>query len=133
MSQPDTRLHLLLIDDDPDQLEIMGASFERKEYLLTFETANNPEEALELINRNDFDCIVCNYIMPRLNGLQLCEKLRRTGVETPFILFTSNDDEKVVQTASMVGVDDYIMKSSEIAVYDLLVRRAQELVTQHRD
>lgn len=126
------RIRLLLIDDEPDQLELMGISFERKGYPVIIEAADSPERALTLIRSRPFDCIVCNYTMPRLNGLQLCEMLRSEGVKTPFVLFTSQDDARVVGRALLVGVDDYIMKAPDIGVYDLLMQRIQRLVTQRR-
>jgi CheY-like chemotaxis protein len=97
-----------------------------------FEKANSVEKAQELIHSQPFDCIVSNYFMPRVNGVDFCEKLRAEGCDTPFILFTVQDDKKVLERALSFGVDDYLEKGPSLEINAVLAEKIKSLVSRHR-
>ena len=80
-------LRVLLVDDDPNQLEIINLSMGGEDQSFHLETARSADKALELLKEKQFDCIVSDYQMPRMNGVEFCEKLRGEGYEDSFILF----------------------------------------------
>jgi len=82
-----------------------------------------------LIHNQHFDCLVSNYVMPRMNCLELYKVLRAEGCDVPFILFTCLDDEGVANRAHVMGVESYILKSSSLEVYNLLVQSVVSLVS----
>ncbi len=129
MIQPSSNICVLLVDDDPCQLELTETVIHGLDKDLTFEKANSAYKALELIHDQHFDCIVSKYIMPRMSGLELLEKLKAEGHRVPFILFTGQDDEKVVERARLIGVDGYIEKEPNLAVYGVLAQRIKSLVS----
>ncbi len=132
MNQPTSKIRVLLVDDDPSQLELIDTAIGSVDNSFTFETANSADRALELIHKQPFDCIVSNYIMPRMNGLEFCEKLRAERCETPFILFTCHDDQKVVERAFAVGVDHFLGKEPNLAIYSELAQQVKSLVMRRR-
>jgi CheY-like chemotaxis protein len=129
-SSPKTRV--LLVDNDPSQLELIGLSIGSMDKSFTFETATSAEKALELIYSRTFDCIVSDYMIPWMNGLELYEKLRFEGYATPFILFTLVDDEKVAKKALAAGVDVYLGKEPNLDIFSVLAQHIKSLVSSHR-
>jgi CheY-like chemotaxis protein len=131
MIQPSSNIRALLVDDDPDQLELIDMAIGNMDKSLIVESVSSSEKALELIHSQPFDCIISDYIMPVMNGLELCEKLRAEGCNTPFILFTCQDDEKVVDRAYKVGVD-YLQKEPSLTTYNILSQLVRNLVLKGR-
>lgn len=70
----------------------------------------NGQQALEEFNSNRFDLVILDIMMPGLNGIELCKKLRQTNKELPILMLTAlgNVDDKV--TGLNAGADDYLTK-----------------------
>jgi len=100
-------MKLLIIEDDhhlSDTIKETAADL--------FETvqAFDGEEGLFLAEQNIFDCIVLDIMLPYLNGYELLERLRETGILTPVIMLTAKDgiDDKI--RGFKAGADDYLPK-----------------------
>ena len=87
----------------------------------------NPVEALELIKHLHFDCIVSDYLMNDMSGIQLCAEVKKID-DTPFIIYTGRGSEEVASTAFYAGVDDYVRKEPTLAHYKVLARRIRHAV-----
>ena len=74
----------------------------------------NPVEALELIKHLHFDCIVSDYQMSDMNGIQLGAEVKKIN-NTPFIIYTGRGSEEVASIAFYAGVDDYVQKEPTLA------------------
>ncbi len=109
-------ISVLHIDDDPDQLQISKLILERTDPNLHVQTTQDPQQALHTITHTHIDCIVTDYKMPDLNGIQLATKIRQ-HTDTPIILYTGQGSEKLAEEAFAVDVDDYIRKEPEPAHY----------------
>ncbi len=129
MIQPSSNIRVLLVDDDPNQLELLDISIRSIDESFLIESANSAEKALELIHNRPFDCIISDYVMPRMNGLELCERLRVEENDTPFILFTYQDDQRVVERAFSFGVDAFLGNEPNLAIYSVLVQKVNSLVS----
>jgi len=69
----------------------------------------SPEEALEVLKEESFDCIVSDYSMPGMNGVEFAnEAIRRKKI--PFIIYTGKGSDEVAEEAFATGVDDYLRK-----------------------
>src|SRR4051794_12981952 len=79
------RQTLLLVDDEPDVLEILSKTFEKTHRVLASSSAN---EALEILKRESVDVIITDQKMPELTGIELVTKARALGVDVPAILLT---------------------------------------------
>jgi PAS domain S-box-containing protein len=132
-------MELLYVDDEPFLLEL-GKEFLEMEPDVNVTTLNNPIEALALLNDTQFDVIVSDYMMPELNGLEFFKRVRITGNETPFILFTGKGREEVVIEAMRYGVDFYIKKGGDAksqfaelvnAIRQCTARREAEVALEH--
>lgn len=74
------------------------------------DTASSVDEANEKMKEKAYDVVICDYIMPRKDGLQFLKELRDSGNNIPFIIFTGKGREEVVIKALNLGADQYIGK-----------------------
>lgn len=125
-------VRVLHVDDDPDFLEVASTFLEREADGLSVETATSVNEALDRLNQSKFDCVVSDYDMPRLNGLEFLEHVRELELELPFILFTGKGSEEVASEAIREGVTDYVQKQPGSDQYSLLSNRVKNAVDQYR-
>lgn len=106
-------MKILFVDDDPDILE-QGKRFLEKENL-NVKTTTSAKRTLELIEENDYDGIVADYKMPKMDGLELLKKVRlEKGMDIPFIIFTGKGQERVAMKALNLGADKYMRKSKGV-------------------
>ena len=111
-------MKVLLIEDEPKMLRSLQRGFEESGF--DVDATLNPVEGFNLAQKNDYSVIVSDVIMPEMNGLELTEKLRLSGVQTPILLLTAlgQTDEKV--SGFDAGADDYVTKPFEFR--ELIVR-----------
>ncbi|WP_435364282.1 response regulator [Haloarchaeobius sp. DYHT-AS-18] len=129
MSQVTVRI--LHVDDDPSFTELVGTVLERTDSQLTVESVTSPEKALAMLEEECPDCIVSDYDMPRMNGLELLRKVREREAEIPFVLFTGKGSEEVASEAISAGVSDYLQKSGGLEKYEILANRVRNLVEKY--
>ena len=103
---------VLIIEDDPDIAEVLRFSFQCAE----FETrvALSGEEGLSacLDKRNPPSIILLDLLLPGMNGLELCRRLRKESLTrtTPIIIVSAKTHEDDIAASQKLGVDDYIVK-----------------------
>ena len=76
----------------------------------TVDVANDGEQGLWLAQSTPFDAIILDIMLPKLNGYQVCEKLRSAGNWTPILMLTAKDGEHDIAEALDTGADDYLTK-----------------------
>ncbi len=101
---------ILLVDDEPALLDV-GKQFLEESGVFLVTVTDNAEEALFLLREQQFDAIVSDYQMPRMDGISLLQYLREMDSSTPFIIFTGRGREEVVIDALNSGADFYIQKT----------------------
>ena len=114
-------LQLLHVDDNVDDLEITKLRLEELSGDLRIEWSLSAKEALERIRSTDYHCVLCDYKMPGMDGLELLQELRSSGNNIPFILLTGQPDEGLVDLAFDLGADDYYTKAPGFAHYRRLL------------
>lgn len=111
-------LDVLLVEDDRD----LAASV--ADYLALEQVgcdhAYNGQAGLTLATDNHYDVILLDLMLPRMGGLEVCQRLRGLGIDTPILMLTARDtlDDKVA--GFNVGTDDYLVKP--FAMLELIVR-----------
>ena len=105
-----TDIKILLVDDEPDILEIVGYNLKNENYNIF--TAKNGIEAVEIAKKENPHLIILDIMMPEMDGIEACEKIRATkGLENVLITFFTARGEDYSQVAGFnVGADDYITK-----------------------
>lgn len=103
-------LRILLVDDEPDILEIVGYNLAQEGYIIY--KASNGKEALSIAQKYLPHLILLDVMMPELNGLEACAQLRTlSGLENVLIAFFTARSEEYSQISGFdAGADDYITK-----------------------
>ena len=124
-------IRILHVDDEENQLEFTKLFLEQLDKDVIVDSASSPEEAIELQKKNNYDCVLSDYKMLSMTGIELAQKVReKTNV--PFILYTGQGSEEVAESAFRAGVDDYLKKESEPSHYQVLSKRIRDTVEKYR-
>lgn len=118
-------IRILFIDDEKDNAEIVKLNLKKASLDVT--TVSAPREALALLKKQDFDCIVSDYKMPEMSGIELCIEIRKTS-NLPFIIYTAWDSEIVANAALAAGVNYYIRKKVDLSHFENLARSVEHAV-----
>lgn len=125
------RIRVLHVDDEPDFVDLSASYLERENSRLTVETATSPDDGLDQLS-DELDCIISDYDMPGMNGIEFLEAVRTEYPDLPFILFTGKGSESVAGDAISAGITDYLQKETGVEQYTVLANRAQNAVSQYR-
>jgi PAS domain S-box-containing protein len=128
---PET-VRILHVDDEPDLAELTAEILERHDERLSVETATDAREGLDHLSGETFDCIVSDYDMPEMDGLEFLETVRKEYDDLPFILYTGKGSEEVASEAIARGVTDYLQKKPGSEQYELLANRILNAVQQQQ-
>lgn len=102
---------LLVVDDEPILLKGLKFSLEQEDYVI--ETAVDGEDALRRFNNGDYDLIVLDIMLPKLDGIAVCKSIRETSM-VPIIMLTAKGDDDSKINGLEAGADDYLTKPFNI-------------------
>ena len=118
---------ILLVDDEDAVRTVLTFPLEKDGYVVV--QAGDGEEALRLFAERSVDLVVLDLMLPRLDGLEVCKRLRATST-VPIIMLTARDDELDKVLGLELGADDYITKPFSIREFRsrvrALLRRARQ-------
>ncbi len=106
-------IKILLVDDEETLLEVSKIYLKKMNERYSIITTDSAIKALEIIKKEEFDVIISDYRMPKMNGLEFLSALREDGNEIPFIIFTGKGREEVAIQALNLGADFYLQKGGE--------------------
>jgi len=117
---------ILVVDDEDDLLELVRYNLTKEGYAV--ECVSSGEEALKSARREPPDLIVLDWMLPNVDGLEVCRRLRKDAqVATPILMLTARDQLDDKLTGFAVGADDYLVKPFDmpelVARIDALIRR----------
>ena len=110
---------IMLVDDEESIQKLLTYPLEREGY--TVVQARDGEEALRRFAEQPVDLVVLDVMLPRLDGLEVCRRLR-TGSAVPIIMLTARDDEVDKVLGLELGADDYITKPFSIREFRSRIR-----------
>ena len=105
---PPETFTILLVDDEPDVLQLVTYRLKNAGYRIL--TAINGQKALDVLASDSPHLILCDVVMPVLDGPTLCRELRAKGNTTPFLFLTAKGMPQDVVDLLSAGADDYIVK-----------------------
>lgn len=123
-------IKILLVDDEPDILEIVGYNLSQEGYQIS--TASNGKEAILKAKKEVPHLIILDVMMPEMDGIEACENIRRVPeLENTIITFLTARSEDYSQVAGFdAGADDYISKPIKpkvlVSKVKALLRRLKE-------
>jgi len=124
-------IRILHIDDEPTQLDFTKKFLEMADEGLIVESVVSPEDALERLKGETFDCVVSDFMMSPMDGIEVARRIRESS-DIPVILYTGRGSEEVAEAAFTVGIDDYIRKEMNPSHYQVLARRIRSAVDKKR-
>jgi DNA-binding response OmpR family regulator len=123
---------ILVIEDDFATLK--GLETILKEEHFDVARADNGESGFNLARRNNYDLIILDLILPKMNGMEICSSLRNEKVQTPIIMLTEKKEEIDKLMGLETGADDYITKPFSIrelvARIKAVLRRSERMVNE---
>ncbi|ELY83518.1 response regulator [Natrinema altunense] len=132
-------IHVLCIDDDPHYRELTATVLERRDDDLVVTTAETGREVLAIVDGecdtdpdHGIDCVVSDYDMPGMDGLELFAAMQNRNLDVPFILFTGVRSAEIADEVISAGVTDYVRKGTGTGQYDELAARIETAVESHR-
>jgi len=124
-------IRILHVDDEGTHLEFTKTFLEELDEGVVVDSATSPQEALDLQEEKSYDCIVSDYKMLSMDGIELAQRVREKS-NVPFILYTGQGSEEVAESAFEAGIDDYIRKEPEPSHYQVLAKRVRQNVDKYR-
>ncbi|MDA8634716.1 response regulator transcription factor [Verrucomicrobiales bacterium] len=103
---------VLIVEDDPTLLRGISDNFKSRGYCV--ETAMDGERASDLALAGNFDLIVLDVMIPKVNGYEVCRYVRGEGCQTPIIFLTARNEESDLLLGLGLGADDYMTKPFSI-------------------
>ncbi|QLE57300.1 response regulator [Nostoc sp. TCL26-01] len=125
-------MKILVVEDDNCSAKILEQVLTKLNYKA--EIAKDGETGLALAQQFDYDLLILDIMLPKLDGVSLCHQLRLQGHQMPILMLTSQSDMSVRVNSLEVGADDYIVKpfnlSELIARIRALLRRGKTISTK---
>ena len=100
-------MKVLVVDDDADLLDLTSYALRREGF--TVIPASDGQQAVQRWESETPDLVVLDANMPKMNGFEVCRKIRQ-GSETPVIMLTARGDEGDILQGLQLGADDYVTK-----------------------
>ena len=117
---------ILLIEDEESMRALLGDRLRNEGYAVEY--GNDGTEGLEKATSAAFDLIILDLMLPGMNGLDVCRRIRLAGMATPILILTARGQIEDKVSGLKIGADDYVTKPFEVreilARIEALLRRA---------
>ena len=123
-------MRILIVEDEPDLLRSLAQALREEGYAT--DTANNGEDGLFKAENYDYDAVVLDVMLPKLDGWEILKRLRKTK-KTPVLMLTARDQTRDRVKGLDTGADDYMVKPFDLpelfARLRALIRRSANQTT----
>ena len=111
-------MHLLIVEDEAGIVQFLQQGLEEEGYKIT--TASDGLKGFELSQKENFDLILLDWMLPKMTGVELCKAIRLKNSKTPILFLTAKDTVQETIEGLKAGANDYIKKPFN---FDELVER----------
>lgn len=118
-------MKILIAEDEPDMQRILRLYLEREGYEVS--VAANGEDAFTELCKSPYDLLIADWMMPKMNGLQLCKEVRSYALPVKIMMLTAKSENEDEIAGLTCGADDYIKKPFEPKILLLRIRRMFQL------
>ncbi|MFO0862817.1 MAG: response regulator [Candidatus Saccharibacteria bacterium] len=101
---------ILLVEDEAPLANVLTDELKNNGFSVVH--AENGDAALEDVKKKQFDLILCDIVMPEMDGFETLENMRKANITTPVIMLTNLSQEEEKAKAKKLGALDYIVKSA---------------------
>lgn len=124
-------MRILIAEDEEDLNEILVKRLKNENYGV--DSCFNGEDAWDFISLTDYDAVVLDIMMPKLNGIEVLKRIRSKNIKTPVLLLTAKDSIEDRVNGLNCGADDYLIKpfafDELLARIKVMIRRKTESVS----
>lgn len=121
-------MRILLVEDEKKMASFIERGLKEEGYAV--DTVYDGEKGWEYASVNDYDVIILDWMLPKMNGLVLCAKIRESGRQTPVLILTARDAVEDKIKGLDRGADDYLTKPF---AFDELLARIRALLRRPAD
>ena len=121
-------MRVLVIEDEEKIANLIKRGLQANKFVV--DIAADGEEGLFKADINPYDAIVLDLMLPKMDGMSVCRKLRKSGNNTPILMLTARDAVKDRITGLDSGADDYLSKPFS---FEELIARVKALLRRQRD
>ncbi|HLR64043.1 MAG TPA: response regulator transcription factor [Pseudogracilibacillus sp.] len=101
-------MKVLVIEDNESVLAMIEMFFIKEGFEGTY--IRDGREGFERAQEEAWDCIILDWMLPNMDGITICQKLRQAGIDLPIIMLTAKDSESDQVLGLEIGADDYVTK-----------------------
>ena len=123
-------MRLLLVEDEPNAAHVLAKGLREQTYAV--DVAADGESATFQIGTTDYDALILDVMLPRVDGLTVCRTIRESGIGVPILMLTARDAVEARIQGLDCGADDYLIKPYDfgelLARLRALIRRGRQPV-----
>ena len=126
---------ILIIEDEAAIRRVLSKILLEEDYNYQIEEAQDGLEGLEKIKKEDFDLVLCDIKMPKFDGVEVLEAVKKIKPETPFIMISGHGDLETAVNSMRLGAFDYISKPPDLNRLLTAVRNAldkKQLIVENK-
>jgi len=123
-------MKILIVEDEKEMAQVLRRGLEEENYAVT--VARDGVSALSLFEKNRFDLILLDVMLPGLDGIQVAGRLRELHQEMPILMLTARDSVPDIVKGLDAGADDYVTKPFSFAVLLARIRALERRASEPR-
>src|SRR5262245_22756533 len=127
-------MRLLLVEDDPDAAKVLAKGLRERGYAV--DLASDGEAAIVQAGETDYDAVLLDLMLPKVDGLEACRTIRETNCDVPILMLTARDAVESRIEGLDCGADDYLVKPFDfgelLARIRALIRRGSHPILPNR-
>ncbi len=116
-------MKILIVEDDPKIASFVQKGLQEEGFIV--DTAHDGEDGLYLCEQGNYDLLIIDWMLPSLDGIKICERLREKKIVTPILMLTAKNSVEDRVTGLGCGADDYLGKPF---VFSELIARVRSLL-----
>jgi DNA-binding NtrC family response regulator len=125
------KIKVLLVDDEKDFIESLAERLQLRDF--DVKTTLNGDDAIKLVNENEFDVIILDVKMPGKSGIETLKEIKNINQLSHVIMLTGHATVESAIQGMKLGAYDYIMKPTDTEELIKLINKAYKIVEEHRD
>lgn len=126
-------INILHVDDENCENAILRHNLQNLSSEIKIFWVGSAEKALSELEKGEYECIVSDYQMPGMDGMQFLQNIRREGSRIPFVFLTGQGSEQLAAEALRAGADDYYTKDLGFAHYQRLLHSIESHTDHYKD
>lgn len=119
-------LHVLIVEDQDDDAQLLLRELRRGAYELTFKRVETAEAMRAALTGSQWDLVIADFFLPRFNAPAALEELKATGIDVPFIIVSGTIDEEMAVAVLKAGARDFLSKSKLTRLLPAVERELRE-------